>query len=85
MFKNHELQVQQVDNRDLTDVDVKMREILHQFESQPSLCPIFPNVVVFMGKENELLMKQAKPLLRLQMSILKVIKAIIYNSHFDIT
>ncbi|TNV83951.1 hypothetical protein FGO68_gene12192 [Halteria grandinella] len=85
VFKNHELQVQLIDNREPTDVDVKMREILHQFENQPSLCPIFPNVVAFMGKENELLMKQSKPLLRLQMSILKVIKAIIYNAHFDIS
>jgi hypothetical protein len=38
-----------------------------------------------MARENELLMKQPKPFIRLQMLILKVIKAIICNASFDIS
>ena len=68
-----------VDNRDLTEIDLRMREILYEFEHKPALCAIFPNIVQFMGEENQSLMKQRRPLGKLQMLILKVIKAVIYN------
>jgi hypothetical protein len=56
-----------------------MREILYEFEHKPALCAIFPNIIQFMGEENQSLMKQSRPLGKLQMLILKVIKAVIYN------
>ena len=51
VFKSLEAELQQGDNRDYAENDIKMRELLFEFEKTPSLETIFPNVVAFMTKQ----------------------------------
>lgn len=53
IFKTLEMQLMQGgDNRDLTDYDLKMREILFELEKTPNLGAIFSHVVTFMLAQN---------------------------------